>query len=55
MVKGVEFHCAPFKVQDGDHIFNIGTGTGIWAEQFGYEYPQARVLGIDLVPMQPES
>ncbi|RPA80916.1 S-adenosyl-L-methionine-dependent methyltransferase, partial [Ascobolus immersus RN42] len=38
----------PFRVLD------LGTGTGIWAIDFGDEYPGAEVLGIDLSPIQPE-
>ncbi|OHE98946.1 hypothetical protein CORC01_05842 [Colletotrichum orchidophilum] len=34
-------------------VLDIGTGTGIWAIDFGDEHPEAEVLGIDLSPSQP--
>ncbi|KAI8623129.1 S-adenosyl-L-methionine-dependent methyltransferase [Xylariaceae sp. FL1651] len=40
----------------GDNIKNVldvGTGTGIWAIEFGLEHPGAHVTGIDLSPIQP--
>lgn len=36
----------PFRVLD------LGTGTGIWAIDFGDMYPSAEVLGIDISPIQ---
>ncbi|ODA76964.1 hypothetical protein RJ55_07481 [Drechmeria coniospora] len=46
----------PFYAPTGDHpqtIVDVGTGTGIWAIEVGDRYPSARVLGIDLTPIQP--
>ncbi|KAK7922979.1 hypothetical protein PG985_007050 [Apiospora marii] len=34
-------------------ILDIGTGTGIWAVEMGFEYPTAKVLGTDLSAIQP--
>ncbi|KAF9761186.1 hypothetical protein IL306_003924 [Fusarium sp. DS 682] len=34
-------------------VLDIGTGTGIWAIDFGDEYPDAEVTGTDLSPIQP--
>lgn len=34
-------------------VLDIGTGTGIWALDFGDEFPGAEVLGTDLSPIQP--
>jgi SAM-dependent methyltransferase len=34
-------------------VLDLGTGTGRWAIEFAYEFPQARVTGIDLSPIQP--
>ncbi|KAJ3461432.1 hypothetical protein MRS44_009985 [Fusarium solani] len=39
---------------DGLNILDIGTGTGIWAIQFGDEHPSATVVGNDLSPIQPD-
>ena len=33
---------------------DLGTGTGIWALDFGDANPQSKVLGVDLSPIQPE-
>ncbi|GKT75608.1 LOW QUALITY PROTEIN: methyltransferase domain-containing protein [Colletotrichum tofieldiae] len=35
-------------------VLDIGTGTGIWAMQFGDDHPEADVLGVDLSAIQPE-
>ncbi|KAL0943893.1 UMTA [Colletotrichum truncatum] len=35
-------------------VLDLGTGTGIWAIDFGEEHPESEVLGIDLSPSQPE-
>jgi hypothetical protein len=34
-------------------VLDLGTGTGIWAIDFGAENPQSEVIGIDLSPIQP--
>lgn len=34
-------------------VLDLGTGTGIWAIEMADANPQARVLGIDLSPIQP--
>ncbi|KAK7419451.1 hypothetical protein QQZ08_010869 [Neonectria magnoliae] len=39
---------------DSLNILDIGTGSGIWAIQFGDEYPSATVVGNDLSPIQPD-
>ncbi|KAF6815078.1 methyltransferase domain-containing protein [Colletotrichum sojae] len=33
-------------------VLDIGTGTGLWAIEFGDEHPEAEVLGVDLSPVQ---
>lgn len=44
---------APFDPA-GKKILDIGTGTGIWAIQFGDWYPEAaEIVGNDLSPIQP--
>ncbi|UQC90272.1 uncharacterized protein CLUP02_15802 [Colletotrichum lupini] len=35
-------------------VLDVGTGTGIWAVDFGEEHPEAEVLGIDLSPSMPQ-
>ncbi|KAK2000318.1 methyltransferase [Colletotrichum falcatum] len=35
-------------------VLDLGTGSGIWAIEFGDEHPEAEVLGVDLSPSQPE-
>ncbi|KAL4914512.1 S-adenosyl-L-methionine-dependent methyltransferase [Aspergillus aurantiobrunneus] len=38
----------------GKRVLDIGTGTGIWAIQFGHQFPLAsEILGNDLSPIQP--
>ncbi|KAE8406422.1 S-adenosyl-L-methionine-dependent methyltransferase [Aspergillus pseudonomiae] len=39
--------------EDVEHVFDIGTGTGIWAIDFADTHPNARVIGSDLSPIQP--
>lgn len=34
-------------------VLDLGTGTGIWAIEFGDLYPNAKVIGTDLSPIQP--
>lgn len=34
-------------------VLDVGTGTGLWAIDFGDKYPSACVLGTDLSPIQP--
>ncbi|KAL2680646.1 hypothetical protein Neosp_008249 [[Neocosmospora] mangrovei] len=34
-------------------VLDLGTGTGIWAMDFGDEHPEAHVVDIDLSPIQP--
>lgn len=34
-------------------VLDVGTGTGIWALDFGDEHPEAQVIGVDLSPIQP--
>ncbi|TXB96058.1 hypothetical protein FocTR4_00016179 [Fusarium oxysporum f. sp. cubense] len=34
-------------------VVDIGTGTGIWAMDFADEFPNAKVVGTDISPIQP--
>ncbi|KAM0345007.1 hypothetical protein ACHAPU_006890 [Fusarium lateritium] len=46
---------APPNRQDSavKRVLDLGTGTGIWAIDFGDEHPGATVIGVDLSPSQP--
>ncbi|OLN92006.1 hypothetical protein CCHL11_01453 [Colletotrichum chlorophyti] len=35
-------------------VLDVGTGSGIWAIDFGDEHPEAEVIGVDLSAVQPE-
>ncbi|KAK2730844.1 methyltransferase domain-containing protein [Colletotrichum kahawae] len=35
-------------------VLDVGTGTGIWAMEFGEEHPNAEILGVDLSAIQPD-
>ncbi|WYZ44745.1 hypothetical protein EsH8_VIII_000061 [Colletotrichum jinshuiense] len=49
---------APPNMKDSNvkvgRVLDVGTGTGIWAMEFGEEHPESEVLGVDLSPTQPE-
>ena len=32
---------------------DVGTGSGKWVSEVAWEYPEAKVIGIDLSPIQP--
>ncbi|OJJ44448.1 hypothetical protein ASPZODRAFT_168718 [Penicilliopsis zonata CBS 506.65] len=49
--RGKLYH-APLK-ENISRVFDIGTGTGIWAMDFADEFPSATVVGTDLSPIQP--
>lgn len=48
---GGRLYLAP--VKEPHRVLDIGTGTGIWAIQFGDAYPSAQVIATDLSPIQP--
>ncbi|RPA72311.1 S-adenosyl-L-methionine-dependent methyltransferase [Ascobolus immersus RN42] len=48
---GGKLHFAPLK--HPKTALDLGCGTGIWAIDFGDLYPECKVLGIDLSPIQP--
>ncbi|EFX01042.1 methyltransferase type 12 [Grosmannia clavigera kw1407] len=45
-----KLHFAPLK--DDIEAIDIGTGTGLWAIDFGDQYPNCKVIGTDLSPIQ---
>jgi SAM-dependent methyltransferase len=50
---GKLFTCPLAQKKEIHNVLDVGTGTGIWAIDFGDEYPEAQVLGVDLSPIQP--
>ncbi|WQF87750.1 Putative S-adenosyl-L-methionine-dependent methyltransferase superfamily [Colletotrichum destructivum] len=34
-------------------VLDLGTGSGVWAIEYGDEHPGAEVIGVDLAPTQP--
>ncbi|KAI5867397.1 S-adenosyl-L-methionine-dependent methyltransferase [Durotheca rogersii] len=38
--------------RDVGRIADLGTGTGVWAVEMAARYPQARIVGVDVYPMQ---
>ncbi|KAK8054364.1 S-adenosyl-L-methionine-dependent methyltransferase [Apiospora saccharicola] len=50
LLKG-RLHLAP--IRDPRHVLDLGTGTGIWANEFAQAHPEAQVLGTDLALIQP--
>ncbi|KAI5778079.1 S-adenosyl-L-methionine-dependent methyltransferase [Geopyxis carbonaria] len=51
LLQGGELCYSP--VQNPKHILDIGTGTGIWALDAAETWPEAKVTGVDLSPIQP--
>lgn len=48
-----ELHRAPISSDASLNVLDVGTGTGLWAIDFGDKYPSATVLGTDISPIQP--
>ncbi|EGU72918.1 hypothetical protein FOXB_16573 [Fusarium oxysporum f. sp. conglutinans Fo5176] len=42
-----------FSDSQAKRVLDLGTGTGIWAIDFGDEHPEAEIIGVDLSPIQP--
>ncbi|CAL8574501.1 hypothetical protein XPA_000459 [Xanthoria parietina] len=40
-------------VQNPGRVLDVGTGTGIWAIEYGDDHPDTEILGTDLSPTQP--
>ncbi|KAM6505449.1 hypothetical protein FSOLCH5_013451 [Fusarium solani] len=46
---------APFSEENPPHkVLDIATGSGCWAIDMGDEFPEARIIGTDLSPIQSE-
>jgi len=43
---------APLKA-DIKNALDVGTGTGLWAVDFGEQFPDCKVVGTEISPMQP--
>ncbi|TGZ77588.1 S-adenosyl-L-methionine-dependent methyltransferase [Ascodesmis nigricans] len=39
--------------EDPHRVLDCGTGTGVWALDFGHDHPASEVVGTDLAPIQP--
>ena len=51
LVGGGDIIKAP--IQSPQKVLDLGTGTGIWAIEFGDRFPSAEVIGTDLSVIQP--
>ncbi|KAG6080760.1 hypothetical protein E4U16_008152 [Claviceps sp. LM84 group G4] len=45
---------APLEQEKIHRVLDVGTGSGIWAIEFGDQFPNASVIGTDLSPCQPQ-
>ncbi|KAK2018773.1 methyltransferase domain-containing protein [Colletotrichum eremochloae] len=45
--------CMSPKKHGARRVLDVGTGTGIWAQDYADEHPEAMVIGVDLSPIQP--
>jgi SAM-dependent methyltransferase len=50
---GDVIYLAPIDTEQPLRVLDVGTGTGIWAIEFGDMHPNAEILGNDLSPIQP--
>lgn len=46
-----KLYLAPLKKTSISKVLDVGTGTGIWAMDFGDEFPEAEVVGTDISPI----
>ncbi|KAK2026878.1 methyltransferase domain-containing protein [Colletotrichum zoysiae] len=46
--------CISPKKHGAKRVLDVGTGTGIWAQDYADEHPEARVIGVDLSPIQSD-
>ncbi|KAK5653706.1 hypothetical protein OQA88_8737 [Cercophora sp. LCS_1] len=50
---GDKLFLSPLQKDKVKRVLDVGTGTGIWAIDFGDESPDAEVIGTDISPIQP--
>ncbi|KAF5658405.1 mRNA 3 end-processing YTH1 [Fusarium circinatum] len=48
-----KLYLAPLETKRVSNVLDIGTGTGLWAIDFADDFPEAKVTGIDISPIQP--
>ncbi|KAH6995780.1 S-adenosyl-L-methionine-dependent methyltransferase [Ilyonectria sp. MPI-CAGE-AT-0026] len=48
-----KLYLAPLNKERLTKVLDVGTGTGIWAIDFGDEFPEVEVVGTDVSPIQP--
>ncbi|TGZ79511.1 S-adenosyl-L-methionine-dependent methyltransferase [Ascodesmis nigricans] len=53
LVRGGALYMAPLR-EDPARVLDAGTGTGVWALDFGDIHPGSEVVGVDLAPIQPD-
>ncbi|KAK1596099.1 methyltransferase domain-containing protein [Colletotrichum navitas] len=46
--------CLSPKKHGAKRVLDVGTGTGIWAQDYADQFPEAMVIGVDLSPIQPD-
>jgi len=51
---GNKLFLAPLEQDKVKNAMDIGTGTGLWALDFGDQFLNAKVIGVDLSPIQPQ-
>jgi len=54
MVLGDSLFLSPLQTDKIKRVLDVGTGNGVWAIQFGEDFPDAEIIGNDLSPTQPE-
>ncbi|KAF4494155.1 mRNA 3 -end-processing YTH1 [Fusarium agapanthi] len=48
-----KLYLAPLETSHVSNVLDIGTGAGMWAIDFADDFPEAKVTGTDIAPVQP--